>query len=542
MKQTNFGVRGFIGKPLAVSLAILLVLMPVAFIPATVAYAAPATIFADGFESDDFSNWTTAEAGWSVVGGGGQEGTYKARATAGPLTNVTLEKDVSTVGYENIALSFFHKDNGLEIADTISVEYTTDGVSWNPMTVFTDGNETTTYTEYTFAFPATVDDNSSFGIRFRATNDSASDQFDLDAVSITGTSIPLPTPATVSISLPITAMIGDVINFSITTIANDDVGVNAIQSLEIPSEVTSLEYNFFGTWLPLTLPLAGNPANPITDGIQEFRATFGSAGVFFIGDEYTNASTLVSVASTTESITVGSNTAPTISLIGGSPVVVNQGSVYGEPGYTASDAEDGDLTGSVVVTGTVDTGTVGSYELTYSVTDSGSLTATTTRTVEVAAVVSTGGGGGGGGGFPADPFFTATPISTPAPVGEVEGATITPEGETVGGEVLGAECNLFLTAYLRSGDTGVEVYKLQIFLNLYENANLAYTGVFDSATLTAVKVYQTKYYNDIILPWVNAGYKAFAPTGFVYLTTQNKINSTFCTGTTIPLPELVPTH
>ncbi|HEY0187573.1 MAG TPA: immunoglobulin-like domain-containing protein [Cellulomonas sp.] len=52
-------------------------------------------------------------------------------------------------------------------------------------------------------------------------------------------------------------------------------------------------------------------------------------------------------------------------------------------GVTATDAVDGDLTSAVQVTGAVDTATVGSYELTYSVTDAAGNVATATRTVTV---------------------------------------------------------------------------------------------------------------------------------------------------------------
>ncbi|MFA7216774.1 MAG: immunoglobulin-like domain-containing protein, partial [Candidatus Paceibacterota bacterium] len=49
------------------------------------------------------------------------------------------------------------------------------------------------------------------------------------------------------------------------------------------------------------------------------------------------------------------------------------------------------ITNKIVITGTVDTNTVGTYTLTYTVTDSGGLSASTTRQV----VVSSSGGGGG---------------------------------------------------------------------------------------------------------------------------------------------------
>ena len=55
----------------------------------------------------------------------------------------------------------------------------------------------------------------------------------------------------------------------------------------------------------------------------------------------------------------------------------------GDPGYAATDAEDGDLTGSVQISGSVDTNTMGAYSVTYSVTDSSGNSASVTRTVHV---------------------------------------------------------------------------------------------------------------------------------------------------------------
>jgi hypothetical protein len=74
---------------------------------------------------------------------------------------------------------------------------------------------------------------------------------------------------------------------------------------------------------------------------------------------------------------------PTITLTGDNPFTLEKGTPYVEPGYSASDPEDGDLTASVIVTGTIDENTLGAQTLTYSVTDSAGATTTVTRTVNV---------------------------------------------------------------------------------------------------------------------------------------------------------------
>ncbi|GHU61790.1 hypothetical protein FACS189418_2050 [Clostridia bacterium] len=69
-------------------------------------------------------------------------------------------------------------------------------------------------------------------------------------------------------------------------------------------------------------------------------------------------------------VTVNNGNLPTLT-IPKNPVVVNKGDSFNErTGISASDPEDGDLTGKITITGTVDTSVVGIYDLIYSVTDS----------------------------------------------------------------------------------------------------------------------------------------------------------------------------
>ncbi|MDD5570539.1 MAG: DUF5011 domain-containing protein [Bacteroidales bacterium] len=79
--------------------------------------------------------------------------------------------------------------------------------------------------------------------------------------------------------------------------------------------------------------------------------------------------------------------APVITLKGDATHVVtfNSASTYTDPGYTAEDAEDGDVTANVTVTGTVVMQSAGEYTLEYSVTDDAGNVGTASRTVIVDA-------------------------------------------------------------------------------------------------------------------------------------------------------------
>ncbi len=85
-------------------------------------------------------------------------------------------------------------------------------------------------------------------------------------------------------------------------------------------------------------------------------------------------------------VQTGGNAPPSISLNGASDVELNVGDAWSDPGAQANDAEDGDLTSAIAVSGSVDTQTVGMYTLDYCVTDSEGLQSCTSRTVNVVSV------------------------------------------------------------------------------------------------------------------------------------------------------------
>ena len=77
---------------------------------------------------------------------------------------------------------------------------------------------------------------------------------------------------------------------------------------------------------------------------------------------------------------------PVITLEGGEDYRIRVGTVYEEPGYSASDNLDGDLTAQVTVEGETDWLTPGVYPITYTVSDSGGNVTALTRNVTVEAV------------------------------------------------------------------------------------------------------------------------------------------------------------
>jgi fibro-slime domain-containing protein len=90
---------------------------------------------------------------------------------------------------------------------------------------------------------------------------------------------------------------------------------------------------------------------------------------------------------------------PTLTLVGGNPLTVTQGTTFTDPGATARDPEEGDITSRIVVTGSVNAGVIGAYTLTYNVSDSQNHAATPVNRVvnvvpQTGCVTNCGGGGG----------------------------------------------------------------------------------------------------------------------------------------------------
>lgn len=92
---------------------------------------------------------------------------------------------------------------------------------------------------------------------------------------------------------------------------------------------------------------------------------------------------------------LGDRVAPSITLIGESIVALASGDEYIEMGATATDDIDGDVTESIVINGSVNTTTIGTYTISYTASDKATNSGTVQRTVQVGVNEGTGGGGGG---------------------------------------------------------------------------------------------------------------------------------------------------
>ncbi|MFL0798157.1 MAG: PHB depolymerase family esterase [Cellvibrionaceae bacterium] len=132
---------------------------------------------------------------------------------------------------------------------------------------------------------------------------------------------------------------------------------------------------------------AGGPrsSNIIVQGMgHAWPAGQGSSGSSnYIDHSHVNYPEYVTAFFFDNNRRVITNKPPEITLVGSEDIAIISGSNWTDPGATATDEEDGDLTSSIVVSGSVNTNVIGVYTLTYSVTDSGGLPASVDRIVRV---------------------------------------------------------------------------------------------------------------------------------------------------------------
>lgn len=624
--------------------------------PVFVFAATSTTIFSDGFESGDFSNWTSPlHPNWTVIGGTlVHSGDKKARVN-GPIIPLaptsSLTKTISTIGYTNITFSYWYNidvDRKLENDDHVLVKVWDQGSSFTTLADYTD-TSTNDWTFATFTLPMAYDDQQSVTIFFSPSmNASTSDRFELDDVLITGETLEeeqeeeeelvcqaenfatafasevkehtqgkrkdnsnvlqersdpskaLGTPQSAGApfdnpvpngefySLGFDGAISFGFGSAVVNGPGDDIFVYEItggtsyppESVEVFAKQTDKDWVLLGTLtrdgsLDLgSLAWADFIRLNDTSDIELFEPT---------ADGYDLDALQAQVClndSEEEKEEPQENQAPIITLNGDATITLAFGDTFTDPGATAHDPEDGDISNNIQVGGdTVDTSTPGTYIITYDVQDSQGASATqATRAIIVEQqqnnndnggngpqttqcsdgidndgdqlvdindpgcadqndndetdeqTTNNGGGGGGDNGGPSTTIIVSGGGGGGGSGGSDGGetfdilSTILPQGEVLGASLA---CEPYLGSFIKPGgpNNSEDVIKLQQLLNEMGDVELPITGLYGPLTIEAVKNFQLKYGEDILAPWIPFGLpNAQTPTGYVYKTTQWKIN------------------
>jgi PKD repeat protein len=106
-------------------------------------------------------------------------------------------------------------------------------------------------------------------------------------------------------------------------------------------------------------------------------------GTYYVNFNVLDAAGNAATTVTRNVIVVLDKTAPTLTLLGGATVNVEQCEMYNELGAVASDLTDGNLSSSIKISGSVNTSVVGKYTLTYNVADAQGNAASVSRVVNV---------------------------------------------------------------------------------------------------------------------------------------------------------------
>jgi len=98
---------------------------------------------------------------------------------------------------------------------------------------------------------------------------------------------------------------------------------------------------------------------------------------------YTVADAVGNSAAATRTVEVTDQSSPVLALLGSNPFTLTEDDPFNDPGATATDAVDGDVSGAIAVSGAVDNTTPGTYSVNYSVADAAGNDANVSRTVQV---------------------------------------------------------------------------------------------------------------------------------------------------------------
>lgn len=464
-------------------------------------------------------------------------------------------RTIDASGYSNVQLSYYWRgdsdsngssDDGIVEMKPASRNSCSDSSGWTTLQNHDMRADSSWWTQSSFSHSGM--DNTTFLLRFRTNTNQNDEHFRVDGINITGI-----VANTAPVAAPLTLLVRDNTATSSTVTAVDS---------DIPAQT-------------LTYSVVSGPSNGSLSGFDSSTGAFTyTPNKNYIGsDSFTFKANdgVVDSNTATVSITVNAyNERPVVTLIGPAYLLYTTGFPWVDPGATAMDEEDGDLTEGIVRTGELDMNTVGEYTLTYSVTDSGryfppeedtrtmrpveGLTGTVTRVI---GIVPRAGGLSDTQVGCTDP--TATNYNPSASYSNSFACTYGPRGEVLGassstlpeapkapegpiqnppaGQVLGAAASCrdsapYLTKFAREGyRNDVEtVKKLQNFLNIQLGINLKVDGVFGPMTTAALKSFQLLHKEEMLGPW---GIEQ--PTGILYITTLNAINKLVCSDLDIKL-------
>ena len=189
-----------------------------------------------------------------------------------------------------------------------------------------------------------------------------------------------------------TVNISKIGEYNVTVSAEDSVGNSVTEIREVivedttPPEVTvngntTIEIQVNDDYVEENASAVDNSGESI-EVVITGEVNSSKAGTYTI--TYTATDDSNNTGTATRTVSVVNGEAPTITLQGDNPYVVEVNTTYSDPGATADDAEDGNITDSVEINTTaLDMNSVGNYSVSYRVVDSDGNEVEIFREVEV---------------------------------------------------------------------------------------------------------------------------------------------------------------
>jgi hypothetical protein len=355
--------------------------------------------------------------------------------------------------------------------------------------------------------------------------------------------------------------VGDTIAPVITVVGNNPAYVQVGSTYSDPTETVTdnsgeeLGYKVSVDGGATTTPGTGEPASPVVDTTDPGTHTIFYSATDQAGNTGTASRTVVVLDSPTVTLTSSSAIDPTTT--NDNPITVT--ATFSEPVQSFTSADASTTNGVITNVQLSDDATSATFDVTPQTNGKvivevvpGSVqnlaggtnsddelitfdyTAATSGSDNTPAPSFVGGSNGpvaGGGGGSGGTTAFALAFNGGAPGGQVLGASTSTVPDT---STLSCSTAL-LTQYMRIGkpNNPAQVRLLQTFLNAEMGANLPITGFFGTMTDSVVRAFQTKYASDVLTPW-----GITSPTGYVYKTTEWKINEINCSNLNAPFPVL----
>ncbi len=163
--------------------------------------ASAATIFSDNFDDGDLNGWSIINNPVSLPGAQWVATNNYAEAKPGKGSAIpsegttTLERTISTSGYQTITLSYDRQLENFELSDAFEVSWSLDGITYNPLEINNTGGDLAFVSKSFNLLPASVEDNANLRLKIDCKTDALREYCRIDNILVQGTIIPPVTPS-----------------------------------------------------------------------------------------------------------------------------------------------------------------------------------------------------------------------------------------------------------------------------------------------------------------------------------------------------------